>query len=257
MDALLTAGGIPTPDEPLFKYSQGKPKALIEIAGKPMIQWVLDAISGSKLVDNVLVVGLEEDSGVTCSKPMHFLPNQGEMIENIHVGTDKILQINPDAKYILAIASDIPTITSEMIDWTISTCMESEHALYYNVVEREVMEKRFPGSNRSFVKLKGAQVCGGDMNVLALWVVTAREDLWIKLAAARKNALKQAALIGFDTLLLVALRAIKIDKLATKVSKQLDIPARAIMCPYAEVAMDVDKPHQLELVMDDMANKKA
>lgn len=257
MDALVTAGGIPTPGDPLFEYSQGKPKALIEIAGKSMIQWVLDAISGSELVDNVLVVGLNEASGATCTKPLHFLANQGEMIENIHVGTDKMLEINSDAKYILAISSDIPTITSEMIDWTINTCMQSDHALYYNVVEREVMEKRFPGSNRSFVKLKDKQVCGGDMNVLSLWVVTAREDLWIKLAAARKNALRQAALIGIDTLLLVALRAIKIDKLARKVSKQLDIPARAVICPYAEIAMDVDNPHQLEIVMEDLAKKKA
>ncbi len=257
MDALVTAGGIPTPDDPLYAYSQGKPKALIEIAGKPMIQWVLDAISGSELVDNVLIVGLDESSGVKCSKPLHFLANQGEMIDNIHAGSDRMLQINPEAKFIIAISSDIPTITSEMVDWTIRTCMESDHALYYNVVERAVMEKRFPGSNRSFVKLKEAEVCGGDMNVLALWVVTAREDLWIKLAAARKNALKQASLMGFGTLLLVALRAIKIERLATRVSRQLDIPARAILCPYAEIAMDVDKPHQLELIMADLEKNPA
>ena len=113
------------------------------------------------------------------------------MIDNIHAGTDRLLEINPEIKHVLVVSSDIPTITSEMVDWTVETCLESDHALYYNVVEREVMEKRFPGSNRSYVKLKDKELCGGDMNVLALWVITANEDLWIKLAASRKNPLKQ------------------------------------------------------------------
>jgi NDP-sugar pyrophosphorylase family protein len=39
MDAVVTAGGIPKPDELLYPYTLGKPKALLEIAGKPMVQW--------------------------------------------------------------------------------------------------------------------------------------------------------------------------------------------------------------------------
>jgi GTP:adenosylcobinamide-phosphate guanylyltransferase len=252
MDALVTAGGVPTPEDPLYVYSQGKPKALIELAGKPMIQWVLDALSGSTLVDNVLIIGLDKDSGVKCKKPLYFFPNQGDMIDNIHAGTDRLVEINQDIKKVLTVSSDIPTITSEMVDWTVKTAMENDYALYYNVVERSVMEKRFPGSNRSYVKLKDRELCGGDMNVFALWVITAKEDLWVKLAAARKHAMKQAALIGYDTLLLILLRAINLENLAVKVSKQLDIPAMAVLCPYAEIAMDVDKPHQLELVKQDL-----
>ena len=40
MDAIVTAGGIPMPGEPLYEYTNGSPKALLDIAGKPMIQWV-------------------------------------------------------------------------------------------------------------------------------------------------------------------------------------------------------------------------
>jgi hypothetical protein len=110
------------------------------------------------------------------------------------------------------------------------------------------METRFPGSNRSFVKLKGIQVCGGDMNVAAVETILKPGGLWDQLADARKNAFKQAAIIGFDTLLLVLLRAVDLEQAAKKVSKKINIPARAIECPYAEIAMDVDKPHQLELL---------
>ena len=57
MDAIVIAGGIPQPQDPLYTYSQGDSKALIDIAGKPMIQWVLDALSGARQVDNVILVG--------------------------------------------------------------------------------------------------------------------------------------------------------------------------------------------------------
>ena len=32
MDAIVTAGGIPRPEDPLYKYSHGDSKALIDIA---------------------------------------------------------------------------------------------------------------------------------------------------------------------------------------------------------------------------------
>lgn len=37
MDAIVTAGGIPKPDEPLYVRTQGQSKALLDVNGKPMI----------------------------------------------------------------------------------------------------------------------------------------------------------------------------------------------------------------------------
>lgn len=37
LPAIVIAGGIPKEGEPLYPLSQGKPKALLPIAGKPMI----------------------------------------------------------------------------------------------------------------------------------------------------------------------------------------------------------------------------
>jgi NDP-sugar pyrophosphorylase family protein len=58
IDAVIIAGGIPGPDEPLYPLTQGKPKALLPIGGKPMTQWVMDALNGSPLVRRVVVAGL-------------------------------------------------------------------------------------------------------------------------------------------------------------------------------------------------------
>ncbi len=69
MDAIVLAGGIPLPEETLYPYTRGHPKAMLDLAGKPMIQWVLDALSESTTIENVIITGLTEKSGVACKKP--------------------------------------------------------------------------------------------------------------------------------------------------------------------------------------------
>ena len=51
-------------------------KSLALISGKPMIQWVLDAISEAEKVDNVIIIGLSKDSKLICKKHLFFVPNQ-------------------------------------------------------------------------------------------------------------------------------------------------------------------------------------
>jgi len=255
MDAVITAGGIPEPDDPLYPYTQGKPKALLELAGRPLIQWVLDAVSASDLVQNIVVVGLSSEDNLTSDKPLNFVPNQGDMLQNIRAGTQKAVALNEGATYVLTVSSDIPGITREMVDWTITTALETEHDLYYNVITREVMEGRYPGSNRSYVRLKNYELCGGDMNVFRASLVTARKELWERIIASRKNALRQAALIGYGTLFLLLLRRLTLESGIKRASKSLGIRGRALICPYAEIGMDVDKPYQLEILAEDLSKK--
>jgi len=255
MDAVVTAGGIPKPDEPLYPYTKGASKALLDVAGKPMVQWCLDALSGAKDIEHVIVMGLEADSGVSCSKPLTFMSNQGSMLENILGGIKKVLEINPDAHHALMVSSDIPGITAEMVDWVVETCLQTDDDVYYNVIKREVMEARYPGSKRSFTRLKDVEICGGDMNVVRTMTVNEHRDTWDRIIESRKSAAKQASLIGFDTLILFLLHAITLEGAVKKVCKRLNLKGRAILCPYAEVGMDVDKPHQLEMMRLDLAKK--
>lgn len=255
MDAVLTAGGTPEPGDPLYPYTQGKPKALLEIAGKPMIQWVLDALQGSSFIDRILIIGIEEDCGVTSPKVTAFIPDQGSLLENIVEGVHRVVEINPAADHVLYVSSDIPAITPEMVDWVVKTAKESDLDAVYNLISRDVMEKRFPNSRRSFTRLRDVEVCGGDMNVIRARTVTGGNDLWDRIIQARKNVLKQAALIGFDTLILLALRLITLDEGVKRATRRLKITGGVVLCPYAEVGMDVDKPNQLEMLREVMAQR--
>jgi GTP:adenosylcobinamide-phosphate guanylyltransferase len=254
MDAILTAGGIPLPEDPLYTYTNGDSKALVEVAGKPMVQWVLDALSEAKHVNNVIVIGLSPKSEISCKKPMHFVSNQGRMLANIVAGVEKSVEINPKSEHVLVASSDIPGISAEMVDWLIETCMQTQEDIYYGVIPREVMETRYPESKRTYTKLKDVQLCGADMHIAHVRMALDPDhlEMWEELIGNRKSPLKQAATVGFGTLFKVATRSITLDDLVATITKRIGITGRPIIWEHAEPGMDVDKPHQLELLRKDM-----
>jgi molybdopterin-guanine dinucleotide biosynthesis protein A len=248
MDAVITAGGIPLPDEPLYSYSMGESKALIDVAGKPMIQWVLDALNEAKTIDRVVIVGLADKAGLSSRKPLAYLSNEGKLLENLKAGTAKVLELNPKAKYVLFVSSDIPGITGPMVDWVVKTCLETKDDLYYNVIRRESMEARFPTSKRTYTRLKDLELCGGDMNMARAAIVQENSEFWDSLLERRKNPVAQATLIGWDIVAKFLVRQLTIDDVIQRVANRLGIKGRPIICPFPEVGMDVDKPHQLEIM---------
>ncbi len=252
MYAIVTAGGIPNPGEPLYEYTQGLSKAMLPIAGKPMIQWVLDALSEARSIQSILIMGLTPESGITSSKPMTFTQNRGGMLENILEGVKQVQTLDPTVKHALLVSSDIPAITPEMVDWVVNEAMKTDDDFYYNVIDRQTMENRYPNSKRTYTRLKNAEVCGGDMNVARTMTISGKEDLFNQIIDSRKNPAKQAAILGFDVLFLLLTRQLTLQDAEQRISRSLGLKGRVVLCPYAEVGMDVDKPYQLELVRADL-----
>jgi GTP:adenosylcobinamide-phosphate guanylyltransferase len=257
MDAIVIAGGIPQPDEPLYAYSNGAAKALIDIAGKPMVQWVLDALSGAKKVDNVILIGLTAESGLTCKKPMYYIANQGRMLSNVVAGVRKALELDKNTQYVLLVSSDIPALKSEMVDWLVDTCMQTQHDLYYGICPKDVMEKRFPNSKRTYTHLKDMDVCGADINMSHVRMATEHLDMWEQLIGNRKSPLKQAKIIGLSTLFALFARRLTLEDAIRRVCERIGINGRAIVWQHAEACMDVDKPHQLELMRADLGRQQS
>ena len=78
-------------------------------------------------------------------------------------------------------------------------------------------------------------------------------NTWIcgnQLIGNRKSPIKQAKIIGFGTLFALFTRRLTLDDAIKRVCERIGIQGRAIVWPYAEACMDVDKPHQLELMRD-------
>ena len=257
MYAIVTAGGIPQPEDPLYIYSRGDSKALIDVTGKPMVQWVLDALNDAHEVDDIIMIGLSAKSKLVSRKPIHYISNQGRMLANIVAGVNKALELNKKTEYVVIVSSDIPTLKGDMVDWLIQNCLQTKHDLYYGVCPREVMETRFPGSKRTYTRLKDIELCGSDINITHVRMATEHLDLWEQLIGNRKSSLRQASLVGLDTFWKVITHSATLNELVEHVCKRLGIQGRAIVWNSAEPCMDVDKPHQLELLRADMEKQQA
>jgi CTP:molybdopterin cytidylyltransferase MocA len=255
--AVVTAGWSPREDNPLTEYTQGRSKALIPIAGKPMIAHVVDALAGSHYIQHIVIIALDPAAGAKFSVPVEYVPDAGDILSNTEAGIQHAQDHYPELDAILLSSSDVPTITPAIVNTFIEECFRTEHDLYYTIVERSVMETRFPGSRRSYVHLREGDFAGGDLVLIRPSMVLSQRDLWQNLASARKNALRQARMLGLGTFMKLITRRLSLADAERRACRVLNLQGRAIPFPYAEVGMDVDKPFQLEIVRAELEARAA
>lgn len=253
MNVVILAGGKMSTEDPLFFEGGDGSRCMIDLGGKPMVQWVIDALDASESIHELYVIGLTPKSGLHALKPLHFMPDENSLFDNIRTGVLRATEDHPSNTKVMIASGDIPAVRPEMIDWLAEQVShDSPLTLYYNVITKETMEARYPKSNRSFVKFQDIAVCGGDINAIDKSLFDAEKPIWNQLAEARKNPLKQVSFLGFGNLLLVALRLVTLEGAVSRVCKKLEIKGNVLICPFAEMAMDADKPHQLEILRIDL-----
>ena len=94
------------------------------------------------------------------------------------------------------------------------------------------------------------------MNLTHVRMTTEHLDMWESLIGSRKSPLNQASIIGLGTLLALFTRRLTLEDAIKRVCDRIGIKGRAIVWQHAEPCMDVDKPHQLELLREDLAKQQ-
>jgi len=257
MDCIVTAGGRPDPQDALYIYTQGKQKAVLDMDGRTMLERVIDALQGSENIDRIVIIGLEDDQEMQFKKPIDmYLPDQGSFVGNVFAGINWLRSKNTDSSHVLFCTSDVPSMTTATLDSFISTCQPLDKAVYYIFVTKEAMEARFPLSNRTYVKLRGVEIAGGDIAIAQMDLADSHRELWQALTDARKHAWKLAQIVGIGWLLKFLLRRVSIEDIEIRAEKIIERPVQIVVNPPAELAMDVDKPEQYEMLQADLINSR-
>ena len=254
IDVIVGAGGVAKAEDPLLGLvTEGSLKVMLGIAGKPMVQWALDAIAATNRVRNVVIIGLGPEHGLNCGdKAVYYVPSTGTIFENILAGATKVIEVNPESQLTMWVSADVPLLTPEMLNWFVDRTEETNHELYYQIIERDVMESRFPGSMRTFTRLKGKAVCGGDVSAFSTTIASSVHPAWRKITTARKSVVRQAALVGLLPLIMLITGQMTEEGASRVVRKRLGVNGVLITCPYAEVGMDVDKLLQYRIVEQEL-----
>jgi hypothetical protein len=120
-------------------------------------------------------------------------------------------------------------------------------------VERAAYEARFPGSKRTYVKLKDFNFSGANL----FWFSGARAkglaEFWRRLEAKRKNPAAMAREIGVFTALSYLAGQMTKARLERTIRRKTGVGTLLVPLGAAEAAIDVDKPEDLVLVRNILA----
>ena len=134
MNALILAGGAMSPEDPLYAEGEQGSRSRIDVQGKPMIQWVVDALDKAESVAELYVIGLSGEQNLTAHKTIHYLPDSGGIFENIRDGVLQSAVDFPAQRKVLVASADIPAIQPAMVDWLAGqVAADLSPLIYYNI----------------------------------------------------------------------------------------------------------------------------
>lgn len=136
-------------------------KPLIEVEGKPIIQWVYEKAAAAKQADMV-IVATDHEEIYNCVKSFG---GNAEMTRPDHkCGSDRVAEVasrHPDLEYIVNLQGDEPMITPESIDSVISALKKGDNADISTLLR--IIEDKNEVENPNLVK------CVIDNNGFALY----------------------------------------------------------------------------------------
>mgnify|MGYP000073676886 CR=1 FL=1 len=241
VDAAVLAGGEREPGLP-----PGLPnKAFLPVAGKPLVERVVEALRATPQVRRVALVApgaVPEALARVCHR---VVPDQGSLLANVEAAVAAF----PDASWVLACAADLPLLSPQAVAHFLEACAARTADFYYGIVRREDLEARFPGARKTFVRVREGSFTGSSLVLLRPEVVERVRPLLRQAAEARKNPARLASLLGSAYVVKYLTGRLGVADVERRAFELTGLRGAAVVCPDPEVALDVDvgKPENLEL----------
>jgi hypothetical protein len=241
VSALILAGG--TAQDPLAVSQKVAHASLVEIDGIPIITSMAKAFMAAPEVEELVVIGLPEVA--TALPPGVFsLDAVGSMPENLAFGMEACQN-----DWLVIAPSDVPWLTAKAIGSLVSAALATDADLAFPIVSKKVYEKRFPGSKRTYVKLREGTFTFANLIVVRKSFMQALLPRMQELFELRKNPFALAKLFGIGFIIKFKLKLLTVPSLVTRASQITGGRIMALPIDLPELAFDVDKPEDLEYAL--------
>ncbi len=244
--ALVLAAGR-GPQDPSHKAFAVAQKCLLPLAGKPMLHHVVAALHASRRFDSIAVsieeaTLLETALGPLAQTVSHATPDASASLSVARAFSDLPLR-SPT----LVTTADHPLLRQDIIaDFTYRSSLSGAD-LTVGLATAEVILGSYPEARRTFLRFGRQHVSGcnlyGFNTPAALQVIKP----WHALEQSRKRPWRLIKALGAGNLLLYLAGGLSLDAAFAAASRRLGFVVKPILLPFAESAIDVDKPADLEL----------
>ncbi|MBA2770558.1 MAG: NTP transferase domain-containing protein [Sphingomonas sp.] len=231
--------------DPLAKAHGTQLKALIPVAGEPMVRRPVGALLACKEVGRIRVLTQQPDrlEPVLKVDGRTTVERSGSTI----AATLEAFCFDPAVEWpLLVTTADHALLTSEMVEDFLSRASGADIAI--GVVEKRALMQRLPQSERTWLKFRGGAYSGANLFLLASAKVLPALELWRSVEQDRKKAWRLLWTVGPTTFAGAALQLRTLDQTLDSIGRKLCLNIRAVELADPLAAVDVDKPADHALV---------
>ena len=235
--AIVLAGSRPGRD-PFAEQFGTDLKALIPVAGEPMVQRPVTALLTSESVGTVIVLAQarERIAAVLADDPrLTVRESRGTIAETIFA-----LCKNPATQWpLLVTTADHALLDAATVDEFCRSASGADIAI--GVVGRASLLRRLPGTRRTWLKFRGGAYTGANLFALRSSDVGPAVELWRSAEQDRKKGRRLVGLLGMPVLIGAALRLLSIDDVLARAGRKLGLTVKAVRLTNPLAGVDVDK----------------
>lgn len=229
------------PDDPMAKAFGAAHKCGIAVDGIPMLQRVLQAIAGAGMALPVLVSIDDAGAGVKAAGP---LSGKARMIasDRSAPASAKAAVLETGSFPVLVTTGDHALLTPEMVAHFCARSLESSADFCVGLATAETILAAYPDTSRTFFKLGTDRVSGCNLFAVTSPKGLALFDTWSAIEQNRKKPWKLVAAFGLGPLFSFLAGKLTLQKAFAEASRRIGIRIVPVLLPFAEAAIDVDKP---------------
>ncbi|HHL42717.1 MAG TPA: hypothetical protein ENJ42_03800 [Hellea balneolensis] len=241
INVLILAGQREGVIDPLCREAGVEYKALLPILGTSMIDYVTKALDASQAAQPpyyVSGIDVKMLDGAFIQSPSGAGP-ANSVVQAFEAG------LKPP---FLVTTCDHPLLSPEMVDTFVSESQVSGQDFTLGLASKSVIAPAYPDVKRTYLKFKDVHVSGCNLFYIANDKGMEAIRFWQSAQNDRKHPLKLARRVGLGMLFRYLFGGLTLETAFNTASGKLNIQAKPVLLPFAEAAIDVDKPSDLELV---------
>jgi hypothetical protein len=168
------------------------------------------------------------------------------MLDNLSAGLGALGGEAP----VLVLAADIPLLTARAIGAFLDAALALDADIGYGIVPRDDMARAFPGVRKTVVRLREGMFTGGSLALIRPQAFSRARHAIERAVRARKSPLDLARLLGPGAVLGLLAGTLRLADLENRVAMLAGVRARAVICHYPEIGLDVDRAESLAAIRD-------
>jgi CTP:molybdopterin cytidylyltransferase MocA len=249
--AIVLAGIRPGKD-PVAEAAGVVCKSFAPIGDRPMVHRVLDTLAAARQIGPHILCGppqsmIEQEPGLKARierGEVKWIANHSTP----SLSTYHALQSVPHGRPVLVTTADHALLTAEIVEYFCAEARRIGGDVVIGLTLYEGVVSAFPETKRTGIKFKDGVYCGCNLFAFLNPRAHRAARFWRQIEQERKRPLKMMRILGRRTVVRYLLGRISLEEGLERISRKLQIRARAVMLPFPQAAVDVDTADDWQFV---------